>query len=82
MYGHVRIMMGDVQSDTVAQGFGSLGLMTSTLVTPEGDIMEAGSCTRNRYTALQTASARERKLQPIQSQAFLHGPEDWLLEVN
>ena len=31
---------GDVQSDTVAQGFGSLGLMTSTLVTPEGDVME------------------------------------------
>jgi len=30
---------GDVQSDTVAQGFGSLGLMTSTLVTPEGKTM-------------------------------------------
>ena len=27
---------GDVQSDIVAQGFGSLGLMTSTLVTPDG----------------------------------------------
>ena len=32
---------GDVQSDTVAQGFGSLGLMTSVLLTPEGDVMEA-----------------------------------------
>src|SRR3989338_857689 len=32
---------GDVQSDTVAQGFGSLGLMTSVLVTPDGKIMEA-----------------------------------------
>ncbi|MEC8853380.1 MAG: NADP-dependent isocitrate dehydrogenase, partial [Bacteroidota bacterium] len=32
---------GDVQSDIVAQGFGSLGLMTSTLLTPEGDVMEA-----------------------------------------
>ncbi len=32
---------GDVQSDIVAQGFGSLGLMTSTLVTPDGGIMEA-----------------------------------------
>ena len=32
---------GDVQSDTVAQGFGSLGLMTSTLVTPDGKTMEA-----------------------------------------
>ena len=32
---------GDVQSDTVAQGFGSLGLMTSVLVTPDGRTMEA-----------------------------------------
>lgn len=42
---------GDVQSDIVAQGFGSLGLMTSTLVTPEGDVMEAeaahGTVTRH-----------------------------------
>ncbi|MBV9540727.1 MAG: NADP-dependent isocitrate dehydrogenase, partial [Alphaproteobacteria bacterium] len=32
---------GDVQSDTVAQGFGSLGLMTSVLTTPDGKIVEA-----------------------------------------
>lgn len=32
---------GDVQSDSVAQGFGSLGLMTSVLLTPDGKIMEA-----------------------------------------
>lgn len=42
---------GDVQSDTVAQGFGSLGLMTSTLVTPDGQVMEAeaahGTVTRH-----------------------------------
>lgn len=42
---------GDVQSDTVAQGFGSLGLMTSTLVTPDGKVMEAeaahGTVTRH-----------------------------------
>ena len=42
---------GDVQSDTVAQGFGSLGLMTSVLLTPEGDVMEAeaahGTVTRH-----------------------------------
>jgi len=31
----------DVQSDTVAQGFGSLGLMTSVLMTPDGKIVEA-----------------------------------------
>ena len=36
MSGHVKIMMGDVQSDVVAQGFGSLGLMTSVLMTPDG----------------------------------------------
>ena len=42
---------GDVQSDTVAQGFGSLGLMTSVLITPDGRIMEAeaahGTVTRH-----------------------------------
>jgi isocitrate dehydrogenase len=42
---------GDVQSDTVAQGFGSLGLMTSTLITPDGKVMEAeaahGTVTRH-----------------------------------
>jgi len=42
---------GDVQSDTVAQGFGSLGLMTSVLLTPDGQIMESeaahGTVTRH-----------------------------------
>jgi len=42
---------GDVQSDQVAQGFGSLGLMTSVLVTPDGKTMEAeaahGTVTRH-----------------------------------
>lgn len=42
---------GDVQSDTVAQGFGSLGLMTSVLVTPDGQTVEAeaahGTVTRH-----------------------------------
>jgi isocitrate dehydrogenase len=42
---------GDVQSDAVAQGFGSLGLMTSVLLTPDGKIMEAeaahGTVTRH-----------------------------------
>jgi isocitrate dehydrogenase len=42
---------GDVQSDTVAQGFGSLGLMTSVLFTPDGKIVEAeaahGTVTRH-----------------------------------
>ncbi len=47
---------GDVQSDTVAQGFGSLGLMTSVLMTPDGKTMEAeaahGTVTRH-YRAYQ-----------------------------
>jgi isocitrate dehydrogenase len=42
---------GDVQSDTVAQGYGSLGLMTSVLVTPDGETVEAeaahGTVTRH-----------------------------------
>ena len=42
---------GDVQSDTVAQGFGSLGLMTSVLFTPDGSVVEAeaahGTVTRH-----------------------------------
>jgi len=42
---------GDVQSDSVAQGFGSLGLMTSVLMTPDGNIIEAeaahGTVTRH-----------------------------------
>ncbi|HRE59786.1 MAG TPA: isocitrate/isopropylmalate family dehydrogenase, partial [Micropepsaceae bacterium] len=47
---------GDVQSDTVAQGFGSLGLMTSVLLTPDGQTVEAeaahGTVTRH-YRAHQ-----------------------------
>jgi isocitrate dehydrogenase len=42
---------GDVQSDTVAQGYGSLGLMTSVLMTPDGKVIEAeaahGTVTRH-----------------------------------
>ena len=42
---------GDVQSDTVAQGFGSLGLMTSVLMTPDGQTVESeaahGTVTRH-----------------------------------
>ena len=47
---------GDVQSDTVAQGFGSLGLMTSVLMSPDGKTVEAeaahGTVTRH-YRAHQ-----------------------------
>jgi isocitrate dehydrogenase len=51
---------GDVQSDTVAQGFGSLGLMTSVLMTPDGKTVEAeaahGTVTRH-YRAHQKGEA-------------------------
>jgi len=51
---------GDVQSDSVAQGFGSLGLMTSVLLTPDGQTMEAeaahGTVTRH-YRAHQKGEA-------------------------
>jgi len=51
---------GDVQSDTVAQGFGSLGLMTSVLISPDGKTVEAeaahGTVTRH-YRAHQRGEA-------------------------
>ncbi len=51
---------GDVQSDTVAQGFGSLGLMTSVLMTPDGKVVESeaahGTVTRH-YRAHQRGEA-------------------------
>lgn len=59
---------GDVQSDTVAQGFGSLGLMTSTLVTPDGITMEAeaahGTVTRHFR---QHQKGKETSTNPIAS---------------
>ena len=59
---------GDVQSDTVAQGFGSLGLMTSTLVTPDGKTMEAeaahGTVTRHYR---QYEQGKETSTNPIAS---------------
>ena len=57
---------GDVQSDTVAQGFGSLGLMTSVLMTPDGKTVEAeaahGTVTRHfrQHQQIGRASCRER----------------------
>ena len=59
---------GDVQSDTVAQGFGSLGLMTSVLVTPDGKTMEAeaahGTVTRHYR---QHQQGKETSTHPIAS---------------
>lgn len=59
---------GDVQSDTVAQGFGSLGLMTSVLMTPDGKTMESeaahGTVTRH-YRLHQ--EGKETSTNPIAS---------------
>ena len=59
---------GDVQSDTVAQGFGSLGLMTSVLMTPDGKTIEAeaahGTVTRH-YRMHQ--DGKETSTNPIAS---------------
>jgi len=59
---------GDVQSDSVAQGYGSLGLMTSVLLTPDGKVVEAeaahGTVTRH-YREHQ--AGRETSTNPIAS---------------
>ncbi|MDP6602727.1 MAG: NADP-dependent isocitrate dehydrogenase [Rhodospirillales bacterium] len=59
---------GDVQSDTVAQGFGSLGLMTSVLMTPDGETIEAeaahGTVTRHFR---EHQKGRETSTNPIAS---------------
>ena len=59
---------GDVQSDTVAQGFGSLGLMTSVLMTPDGGTVEAeaahGTVTRHYR---QHQQGKETSTNPIAS---------------
>ena len=59
---------GDVQSDTMAQGYGSLGLMTSVLLTPDGKTMEAeaahGTVTRHYRMHQQ---GKETSTNPIAS---------------
>ena len=59
---------GDVQSDTIAQGFGSLGLMTSVLMTPDGKIIESeaahGTVTRHYRLHQQ---GKETSTNPIAS---------------
>ena len=65
---------GDVQSDTVAQGFGSLGLMTSVLMTPDGKTVEAEARTWHGDPPLPGASARRGNVGPIQSLPFSPGP--------
>ena len=72
---------GDVQSDTVAQGFGSLGLMTSVLMTPDGKTVESeaahGTVTRH-YRMHQQG---KKLLRTLLLQSLL-GPEGLPIEVN
>jgi len=60
---------GDVQSDTIAQGYGSLGLMTSTLMTPDGNTIEAeaahGTVTRHYREYLQGKSTSTNPIASI-----------------
>jgi len=64
---------GDVQSDTVAQGFGSLGLMTSVLMTPDGKTVEAeaahGTVTSSATTASTSRASRRRPTRAGQAAA-------------
>jgi isocitrate dehydrogenase len=72
---------GDVQSDTVAQGFGSLGLMTSVLVTPDGKLWKQ----KLRMVPLHVTTAITRQVNqhlPTRSLPSLHGQEAWLFVVN
>ena len=60
---------GDVQSDTVAQGFGSLGLMTSVLLTPDGKTCEAEAAhgTVTRHYRAAPGGASKTSTNPIAS---------------
>ena len=57
---------GDVQSDTVAQGYGSLGLMTSVLLTPDGKTVEAEAA-HGTVTGITANIRRARKPRPTRS---------------
>ena len=68
---------GDVQSDTVAQGYGSLGLMTSVLMTPDGKIVESEAAhgTVTRHFRDHQAGKATSQIQLLQ---YLLGLVDWL----
>jgi isocitrate dehydrogenase len=55
---------GDVQSDMVAQGYGSLGLMTSVLTTPDGRVLEAEAAHGTGDPPLSASTRRARKPRP------------------
>ena len=65
---------GDVQSDTVAQGFGSLGLMTSVLMTPDGKTVEAEAPTAPS-PGTTASTRRASRPRPTRSRRSSPGPE-------
>ena len=71
---------GDVQSDTIAQGFGSLGLMTSVLMTPDGKSVEAEAA---HGTVTRHYRQHQKEKQHLQTQLllYLHGQEDYGIGV-
>ena len=64
----------DVQSDTIAQGFGSLGLMTSVLMTPDGKSIEAEAA-HGTPTDTTDSIKKVNLLLPTQLHLFLLGQE-------
>ena len=81
MFGLCKNYDGDVQSDSVAQGYGSLGMMSSVLMTPDGKTIESeaahGTVTRH-YRQHQ----KGEKLLPTQLHQFLHGLKVYISEVS
>ena len=68
---------GDVQSDTVAQGFGSLGLMTSVLMTPDGEIRWRPRRRTAPSPATSASTKRGRRPRPTRSPRSSPGPGRW-----
>jgi isocitrate dehydrogenase len=70
---------GDVQSDSVAQGFGSLGLMTSVLMTEDGKTIEAEAA---HGTVTRHSTSKVKRPQQTQSHRSLRGPRDLCIEAH
>ena len=70
---------GDVMSDLVAQGYGSLGLMTSVLMTPDGKTIETEAA-HGTITSHYRQYQKEIKLPQIQLHLYLHGQKVFIIE--
>ena len=69
---------GDVQSDSIAQGFGSLGLMTSVLLTPDGRVVEAEAAHTAPSPATSASIRRASRPAPIRWRPSSLGRGRWL----